>query len=165
MKKLFAICLLAAVFAVPATFAQAASTEAVTAPEPGAPGGPNPAKMIQRRVQTMTTVLSLTSAQQTQVTTILTNSAAAESGFHTSMRAAHKNLKTAIESNDAASIEQISNQIGTLTAQTIAAHAKTEAAIYQVLSAEQQTKASQLGDDMLGGFGGPGPGGHGGPRE
>ncbi len=161
MKKLFATCLLAVVFAVPATFAQAASADAATAPEPG---GPNPAKMIQHRVQTMTTVLSLTAAQQTQVTTILTNSAAAESGFHTSMRAAHKNLKTAIESNDAASIEQISNQIGTLTAQSTAAHAKTEAAIYQVLTAEQQSKASQLGDDMLGGFGGPGHGGPGGPR-
>lgn len=161
MKKLFATCLLAAVFAVPATFAQAASADAATAPESG---GPNPAKMIQHRVQTMTTVLSLTSAQQTQVTTILTNSAAAESGFHTSMRAAHTSLKAAIQSNDAASIEQISNQIGTLTAQSTAARAKTEAAIYQVLNAEQQSKASQLGDEMLGGFGGPGHGGPGGPR-
>ncbi len=160
MKKLFATCLLAALVAVPAAFSQS-TTEAVAAPEPG---GPNPAAMIQHRVQRMTTILTLNATQQAQIATILTNSVAAESGIHTSMRAAHTSLKAAIQANDAATIEQVSNQIGTLTAQSTAAHAKTEAAIYQVLNAEQQSKASQLGDEMFGGFGGPGHGGPGGPR-
>jgi periplasmic protein CpxP/Spy len=163
MKKLFATCLLAAAFAVPGAFAQSASTEAV-ATTPTAPGGVhNPAAMIEHHVNVMTTVLTLNSAQQSQIKTILTNEQTAESGFRTSMRAAHTSLKTAIQSNDAASIEQISNTIGTITAQSTASHAKTEAAIYQLLTPEQQTKASQL-HELMDGPGGPGGFGHGGPR-
>jgi Spy/CpxP family protein refolding chaperone len=150
MKKLLATCLLAAAFAVPATFAQTTDAVATTAP-----GEHNPAAMIDHRVNMMSTVLTLTSAQQTQVRTILTNEATAESGFRTSMKAAHTNLKTAIQSNDTASIEQISTQIGNITAQSIASHAKAEAAIYQLLTPEQQTKAAQL-PELLGGPGGPG---------
>jgi Spy/CpxP family protein refolding chaperone len=160
MKKLFATCLLAAAFAVPATFAQ--TTDAVaTATAPA--GRHSPAAMIDHRVNTMTTVLTLNSSQQTQVRTILTNQETTESGIRTSMKAAHTNLKTAIQSNDTASIEQISNTIGTLTAQSVAAHAKAQAAIYQLLNPEQQTKAAEV-PELLGGPGGPGGFGHGGPR-
>jgi Spy/CpxP family protein refolding chaperone len=156
MKKLFATCLLAAAFAVPAVQAQTSDAVAATAP-----GGPhNPAGMIEHRLNRMNAVLTLNSAQQTQIRTILTNEQATETGFHTSMKAAHTNLKTAIQSNDAASIEQLSNQIGTITAQSVASHAKAEAAIYALLSSEQQTKAQQVpeligegGPGGLGGFG------------
>jgi hypothetical protein len=58
--------------------------------------------------------------------------------------------------------ETLSQQIGAVTAQSIAAHAKAEAAIYAALSPEQQTKAAQL-PELLGEGGGPGWG-HGGPR-
>ncbi len=160
MKKLFATCLLAAAFAVPGSFAQTTSTEAA-APAPGGPH--NPAAMIEHRVATMTTILTLNSAQQTQIKTILTNEQTAETGFRTSMRAAHTSLKTAVQSNDAASIEQISNTIGTITAQSTASHAKTEAAIFALLNPEQQAKATQL-HGLLDGPGGPGGFGHGGPR-
>jgi Spy/CpxP family protein refolding chaperone len=156
MKKLFATCLLAAAFAVPAVQAQTSDAVAATAP-----GGPhNPAGMIEHRLNRMNAVLTLNSAQQTQIRTILTNEQATETGFHTSMKAAPTNLKTAIQSNDAASIEQLSNQIGTITAQSVASHAKAEAAIYALLSSEQQTKAQQVpeligegGPGGLGGFG------------
>ena len=159
MKKIFATCLLAAAFAVPGAFAQ--TTEAAAAPAPG--GMHNPAAEIEHRVSTMTTILTLSSAQQTQIKTILTNEQTAETGFRTSMRAAHTSLKTAVQSNDAASIEQISNTIGTITAQSTASHAKTEAAIFQLLNPEQQAKAVQL-HGLLDGPGGPGGFGHGGPR-
>jgi Spy/CpxP family protein refolding chaperone len=154
MKKLFATCLLAAMFAVPATFAQTADATTTTT----APGGPhNPAAMIEHRLNRMNAVLTLNSAQQSQIRTILTNEETTESGFHTSMKAAHTNLKTAIQSNDAASIEQISNQIGTITAQSVAAHAKAQAAIFQSLTPEQQTKAAQvpelIAEGGAGGFG------------
>lgn len=140
MKKTAIAMLLACVFAAPAAFAQDKDAAATAAPnEPG-----RAAHMIQHRVSYLTTVLSLTAAQQTQVTTILTNSEANHSTMHASMKTAHSNLQNAIHSNDAAAMEAAANSIGTLTAQKTLAHAKTAAAIYQVLSAEQQTKMAQL---------------------
>lgn len=139
MKKTAIALLLACVFAAPAVFAQ----------EPDAAGAPpneagRAAHMVQHRVSYLTTVLSLNSAQQTQVTNILTNAESSQSTFHTSMKTAHTNLTNAIHSNDAAAMEQAANSIGTLTAQETLAHAKTEAAIYQVLTPDQQTKMAQL---------------------
>jgi Spy/CpxP family protein refolding chaperone len=132
MKKTAIALLLACVFAAPALFAQETNA-ASTAPNEAGRG----AHMVQNRVAYLTTVLSLTSAQQTQVTTILTNAQANRSTAHT-------NLQNAIRSNDAAAMEQAANSIGTLAAQEALAHAKTEAAIYQVLAPDQQTKMAQL---------------------
>jgi Spy/CpxP family protein refolding chaperone len=161
---LLAAAILAAVVSAPASFAQAASTDTVATTAPG-PGGPHsPAQMIEHRITKMNAVLTLNSAQQSQVRTILTNQETAEQGFRTSMQAAHANLKTAIQNNDAAAIETLSQQIGNVTAQSIAAHAKAEAAIYAALSSEQQTKAAQVPELLGGGPGGPGGWGHGGPR-
>ena len=158
MKKTAIAMLLACVFAAPAVFAQ--DNDAATTAAPNDPG--RAAHMIQHRVSYLTTVLSLNSAQQTQVTNILTNSEANRSTIHTSMKSAHTNLQNAIHSNDAAAMEPAANSIGTLTAQETLAHAKTEAAIYQVLTADQQTKMAQL--ETEGGHrGGPGfgpPPGH-----
>ncbi|MGA7914746.1 MAG: Spy/CpxP family protein refolding chaperone [Candidatus Acidiferrales bacterium] len=156
MKKTAIALLLACVIAAPAVFAQ--ESDAAPAPNEGGRG----AHMVQHRVSYLTTVLSLNSAQQAQVTTILTNSEASRSTMHTSMNSAHTNLQNAIRSNDAAAMEQAANTIGTLTAQETLAHAKSEAAIYQVLTPDQQTKMAQL--DTEGGHrGGPGfgpPPGH-----
>jgi Spy/CpxP family protein refolding chaperone len=159
MKKTGMILALACMLAVPAVFAQTADTSAAP-PRGGDRGG----HMIQHRLNYLTTVLSLTPAQQTQVKTVLTNASASGSATHASMKAAHTNLKAAIHSNDAASMEQASNTIGTLMAQELLARSKTEAAIYQLLTPEQQTKMTQL--ESLGrrggrGFGGPGGAGPG----
>jgi Spy/CpxP family protein refolding chaperone len=78
------------------------------------------------------------------------------------MRTAHQNLQAAIQKNDTAAIEQISNNIGSLMGQMTAAHAKAEAALYQTLTPEQQTKLHELeshhrgGPGGMHGFGGPG---------
>ena len=159
MKKTGMIFALACVLAAPAVFAQTADTAA--APPRGGDRGSH---MVQHRLNYLTTVLSLTPAQQTQVKTVLTNAAASGSATHTSMRTANTNLKTAIHSNDAASMEQASNTIGTLMAQALLARSKTQAAIYQLLTPEQQTKMTQLesmgrrGGHGFGGPEGPGPG-------
>ena len=156
MKKTAIALLLACVFAAPAAFSQETEAASTVPNEAG-----RAARMVQHRVAYLTTVLTLTSAQQTQVTTILTNAATNQSTIHTSMKTAHTNLQTAIRSNDAAAMEQAANSIGTLTGQEALAHAKTEAAIYQVLTPEQQTKMAQL--DAEGHHGGRGfgpPPGH-----
>jgi Spy/CpxP family protein refolding chaperone len=162
IASLLATAILAAVVSAPTTFAQAVTTDTVATSAPG-PGGPhNPAQMIEHRITKMNAVLTLNSAQQSQIRTILTNQDTAEQGFRTSMHAAHANLKTAVQNNDAAAIETLSQQIGATTAQSVAAHAKAEAAIYAALSPEQQAKAAQL-PELLGAGGGSGWG-HGGPR-
>jgi Spy/CpxP family protein refolding chaperone len=137
MKKTVIVLALTCVFAVPALFAQTSDTTSASVPA-------RTAHMVQHRVNYLTTVLSLTSAQQAQVTTILTSAATNQSTVHSSMKTAHTNLQNAIHSNDEAAMEQAANAIGTLIAQQMLAHAKTEAAIYQVLTPDQQTKMSQL---------------------
>ena len=159
MKKFFATAAMAAMFAVPATFAQAASTDAQAAQTQTAPsqtqadaGQQSSARraqfeqrMIQKRVAKMTALLTLTPAQQTQVTSILTNAAGSRAD-RGSMKQVRAQMRTAIEANDTATIEQASNTIGNIAAQNAAARAKTAAAIYQILTPDQKAKAAQLAD-------------------
>ena len=112
MKKTGMILALACVLAAPAMFAQTADTAAAP-PNAGGRG----THMAQHRLNYLTTVLSLTPAQQTQVKNVLTSAAASGSATHASMKTAHATLQAAVHANDAASMEQASNTIGTLMAQ------------------------------------------------
>ncbi len=126
---------------------------------------PDPAARVQEHVNFMTTVLSLTPAQQQQATTIFTNAANTAKSLHEQMRTAHDALNTAIQKNDAAAIDQNAATIGNLTTQMISAHAKAQAAFNQTLTPDQQTKMSTLhnhehgmhgpGGHTMGGMGGP----------
>ncbi|HEY0705116.1 MAG TPA: Spy/CpxP family protein refolding chaperone [Candidatus Acidoferrales bacterium] len=155
MKKLSMLLALAGILAAPAVFAQAADTTAAPPPDFAA----HRQEMIQHRVAYLTTVLTLTSAQQTQITAVMTNAAGNKPAF-SSMKTAHTALETAIHSNDAAAMEQATTTLANLQAQEMLAHAKTEAAIYQLLTPEQQTKMAALDSEHHHG----GPGGPGGPR-
>jgi Spy/CpxP family protein refolding chaperone len=121
---------------------------------------PSPADIAARQVKRMTTLLSLTSAQQQQATTIYTNAAAAEQGIRQSEKATRDSLRTAVKNNDAATIDQVSNSIAQSTAQLTSIRAKADAAFYQILTADQQAKLSELESERMDGFrehGGPGP--------
>lgn len=118
-------------------------------------GGPRP----DMHIATMTTLLSLSSGQQAQATTLYANARTSSKDIQTNMRTAQTSLSAAIKKNDLGQIEALSAQIGTLHAQNLAIQSKTEAAFYSTLSTEQQTKYDTL---HRGGFGG-GPGGPGGP--
>lgn len=126
----------------------------------GPKGAHDPATHIQRHVQHLTTLLSLTPAQQQQATTIFTNAMSGGASFHTDMKTAHQNLQTAIKNNDQNGITQAATNIGNLTSQMIASHAKAQAAFYQILTPDQQTKMNELESEHKGmggmGFGGPG---------
>jgi Spy/CpxP family protein refolding chaperone len=152
MKKAAIILLLATIFFAPTIFAQG----------PDGPGGGNG---VQRRVAFLTDRLSLTSAQQTQITALLTSAEASGQTTRASMKAAHDSLNTAVQANDSAAMEQAATAIGNLTAQTTLARAKSDAVIYQLLTPDQRTKYAQMQSDM--GRGGPrgrgGPGGAGDP--
>jgi Spy/CpxP family protein refolding chaperone len=131
------------------------------AQEPPAP--PDPATRVQHQVQFLTTVLSLSSAQQQQATTIFTNAGTSESALHQQMKTARESLTAAVKSNNAAAIDQAAATIGSLTTQLTSIQAKAKAAFYQMLTADQQTKMSQLDVEGPRGFGGPGGHRHMGP--
>jgi Spy/CpxP family protein refolding chaperone len=124
----------------------------------GPPGPPDPATMAQHQVKFLTTVLSLTSAQQQQSLTIFTNAANSESGVHESMKSAHETLNDAVKNNDSAGITQAATTIGNLMSQIVAAQAKANAAFYQILTPDQQKKFNELEDHGPGFAVGFGPG-------
>lgn len=148
LLKVTAVLVLASVFA---------------AAQPGNP--PDPAKMAQRHLDFLTKQLSLTPQQQQQASTIFSEAANNAKTTHDQMRTAHDSLKAAIQKNDTAGIEQAANTIGNLTTQMITAHAKAQAAFFQTLTPDQQTKMNEMeskhhGMGMHGhGFGHGGPGG------
>ena len=120
--------------------------------------------MVQRRVDSLSNLLTLTDSQKQQATTIFTAAANAETSVHTNLKTAHDSLTAAVNKNDLASIDQISTTIGNLTAQQTSIEAKANAAFYQILTPDQQTKFAQI--EQRGPFGrGPGPAGFGGRRR
>src|SRR5262249_25956845 len=110
----------------------------------GRGGGPNSANAVQHRVNFLTTLLSLNTSQQQQATTIFPNAASTASSLHASLKSAHQPLNESVRENDGAAIDQASATIGNLTAQLTSAEAKANAAFYQILMPEQQTKFAQL---------------------
>jgi Spy/CpxP family protein refolding chaperone len=128
----------------------------------GRGNAPDPATFVQHRVSSLTTLLSLNTAQQQQATTIFTNAATTQGSLRASLKTSHQGLQEAVQKNDIATIDQESATIGNLTAQMTSTQAKADAAFYQILTPDQQTKFTQA--ESQGGFGrGRGPGGfHGG---
>jgi len=99
--------------------------------------------MAQRHVKFLTTLLSLNTQQQAQATTIFTNQYTANASVQSTLRTDRKNLKTAIQSNDATAMSQDATQIGTLTAQITLNDAQASAQFYQLLNSTQQTQWTQ----------------------
>ena len=151
MKKTLSAFLLTSVF-----------TASMLAQAPGG-GPPGPGRMIQRRVDLLATVLSLTPNQQTGAVTIFTNAAAASMVVRNGLQTARQGLADAVKRNDTAAIDQNATLIGNLTAQLTANDAKAEAAFYQSLTTDQQAKLNQLKTQGRGMFGGMGRGGPGRP--
>lgn len=145
MRKLMVL-ILAIAAAVPA-LAQTTSTTS---------RAPSANDIANRQVKTLTALLSLTSAQQQQATTIFTNAAEAQQPLMASNKEAHDTLRTAIKSNDGATIDRAANTIAQNTAQLTSIKAKADAVFYQVLTSEQQTKLSELESQHMGPLDGPG---------
>jgi len=149
MKNKISKILLASFFAATCAFAQKTHTP------------PDPATIAQRRVAHLTRFLTLTTAQQQQATNIFTNSATADLTLHTNLRTAHTALADAVKKNDTAGIDRAANTIGSVTAQLTSNDGKANAAFYQILTPEQQTKVGSFRGGQGAGMmrGGPGRGG------
>src|SRR5258708_39125696 len=61
---------------------------------------PDPATMAQHQVERLTTLLSLTTAQASQATTIFTNAATAAAALQTTLSADRSSLQAAIRSEE-----------------------------------------------------------------
>ena len=120
-------------------------------------GTPDPVTLVQRRVNFLTTILSLTSTQQQQATTIFTNAATTAATVRNNMKTAHQSLGNAVKNDDTSSIDQISITIGNLMAQMISTEAKANAAFYQILTPDQQAKFDQIQSQRPRRLGGGGP--------
>lgn len=153
MKKRILIAFASTALSAPFLFAQSSGTTATQ---------PTAAQIVANRVARLTTLLTLTTTQQTEATTIFTTEQTALSGLMTSMQTARTTLQTAVEKNDQTGIATEATQIGALTTQEVEAQAKADAAFYAILTTDQQTKYTSLQSGGPGG--GPGgPGGFGGP--
>lgn len=111
---------------------------------PNAPDPPSPQAMAERQAKMLTTVLSLSNAQQQQVRTIFTKAATDASALHDNLKIARESLSDAVKSNDIATINQASNAIGKLVAQMTATKAKADATLFQILTPDQQNKLTEL---------------------
>ena len=133
-------------------------------------GPPDPAQMVQMRVDRMNDELKLTKAQQKQISQIYTDAQTTNQSVMGGMREANQALAAAIKSNDTNAMSQAANTIGSLTAQVTVNNAKAEAAVYAALTPDQQAKYQPAVGGMRGmgmGMGGPGGGGRrrGGPQQ
>jgi len=120
---------------------------------------PDPATVVANEVAHLTRLLTLTTAQQTQATTIFTSALKAITPLETTLATDRTSLAAAVKSNSASTIDSVSANLGLLTGQITALQNKADAAFYVILTADQKTKL-----DNSGGFnnvgGGPGGGGH-----
>jgi len=101
---------------------------------------PKSASKQARYVNSLTALLSLTASQQSTAAAIFANAATTQTSVKTSLKAARKALTAAVKSNDSGAISQTANALGVLTAQHIGNGAAANAAIFQLLTPEQQAR-------------------------
>ena len=123
---------------------------------------PDPQRMVQMRVNMLTTLLSLTDAQKADATTMFSNAFTASQGIQSNLRSTRQSLSDAVKKNDGAAIDTLAITTGTLSGQLTSIESKAEAAFYAILTTDQQTKYNAMPGGGPGGRGGPmGPGGPG----
>jgi hypothetical protein len=114
---------------------------------------PDPATIVANQVARLTTLLSLTTSQASQATTIFTNAITAITPLQTSLNTDWTSMQAAVQSDSTTTIDSLSASIGTQTGQITDIQNKADAAFYAILTSAQQSMLNSSG-----GFGGPGPG-------
>ena len=106
---------------------------------------------MARQVSFLTTLLTLTTGQATQATTIFTTALNAITPLETQIDyGARPRSPRPSRANTTATITTQAAAIGTLQGQIIAINAKADAAFYLLLTADQKTKLDNLGTDFFG---------------
>jgi Spy/CpxP family protein refolding chaperone len=121
---------------------------------PGNGGTPlDPATAVQKRVEFLTKMLTLTDTQATAATKIFTDEIAAATAASANAEADRTALAEAVKKNDTASIDRLAAELGTINGKVIAIHGKADAAFYVLLTPDQQTKYDTLRHGGMGGSG------------
>jgi hypothetical protein len=100
---------------------------------------PDPATIVARKVDHLTKLLGLSTTQAGQATTYFTEALTAITPLETTLHTDRQSLQTAIKANDAANIETLSTNVGSLNGQVLALQSKADAQFYAILSPGQQT--------------------------
>lgn len=95
-------------------------------------------------LSSLNTLLELSSTQYQQAEAIFAGAVTAQATVRSGMKFTRQGLTTAIRSNDSASIGQLSAALGTLEGQHTAIGANANAAFFQLLTADQQNKLTQI---------------------
>jgi Spy/CpxP family protein refolding chaperone len=103
----------------------------------------SPAKQA-KYIGFLSTLLSLTPNQQTQVATIFSAAAASHAPVKKSMKTERESLAEAVKAFDTAGINQTSATIGTLAGQRHQIGANAYAAFFQTLTSDQQARLNDL---------------------
>jgi Spy/CpxP family protein refolding chaperone len=106
---------------------------------------PTPAQIVANQVARLTKLLTLTSSQQGEATTIFTTEQSALAPMSANLKTARTALQTAVQSNDSGTISAQASQIGALTTQEVQAQSTANAAFYAILTPAQQTIYNQRG--------------------
>ncbi len=109
------------------------------------------------RVNMLSSQLSLTDAQKASALTIYTAAFTSDQSLQTNAQTARQSITTAIQNNDAATIDQASTTLGTIVGQLTAINGKADAAFYALLTSSQQAVYNSMPHGGPGGPGGPGP--------
>jgi hypothetical protein len=95
---------------------------------------------VAKYLYSLNALLALNSTQQQQAASIFTTAAAILAGLRSNAKIARQSLATAVKNNDTAGIGQLSITLGNLHAQQIADGSNANAAFFQILTADQQSK-------------------------
>ncbi len=105
----------------------------------------DPQTLKQKRIDFLTTVLSLTDAQKQQATTIFHEADQDSAPLRDSLKQQHQALDDAVKSNVTDSqIDQLATTLGSLMGQLTAVRTKAFAKFYSILTADQRRKLDQL---------------------
>ena len=125
---------------------------------------PTPEQMIERRVERLTTLLTLTPSQVTTIKALFTAEHTAVAAEKTGMETAQEALRNAVQTNlPEPQIDAAAARVGTVHGQIAAIHAKTQAKFLAALTTEQRQKLATIEEDRGPRGGGMGPM-RGGPR-
>jgi hypothetical protein len=119
---------------------------------------PDTATIVTNRVARLTKILTLTTAQAAQATTIFISSLNAITPLQTTLSTDRTSLAAAVKTNSISMIDQLSASIGSLNGQILDIQSKADAAFYAILDATQKTTldASHTGRGGRGFGRGPG---------
>jgi Spy/CpxP family protein refolding chaperone len=104
---------------------------------------PKSAGKQAKYISFLTTLLSLTPSQQTQLASIFSAASASLAALKGNMKAARVDLGKFVTSNDASGMSRTSNLIGKFAAERHTIGAGANAAFFQILTAEQQATLNQ----------------------